>query len=96
MKCQEKTERTAIKQDLRPDFLYRLIYLVGSPEDLGSIPGRVITKDFQNGPCLTLSDIRYISRVKWSNPRKGVEPSPTSRRSSYWKGKHLVALDYGR
>ena len=24
--------------------------------------------------CLTLSIIRYVSRVKWSNPRKGVAP----------------------
>ena len=30
-------------------------------------------------PCLTLSIIRFISRVKWSNPRKRVEPSPTSQ-----------------
>ena len=29
-------------------------------------------------PCLTLSIIRYGSRVKWSNPGKGVAPSPTS------------------
>ena len=28
-------------------------------------------------PCLTLSIIRYGSRVKWSNPEKGVAPSPT-------------------
>ena len=28
-------------------------------------------------PCLTLSIIRYLSRVKWSNPRKRVAPSPT-------------------
>ena len=27
--------------------------------------------------CLTLSIIRYGSRVKWSNPGKGVAPSPT-------------------
>ena len=27
-------------------------------------------------PCLTLSNIRYGSRVKWSNPGKGVAPSP--------------------
>ena len=27
--------------------------------------------------CLTLSIIRYGSRVKWSNPAKGVAPSPT-------------------
>ena len=37
-------------------------------------------------PCLTLSIIRYGSRVKWSNPGKGVVPSPTSRCSNYWKG----------
>ena len=47
-------------------------------------------------PCLTLSNIRYVSRVKWSNPGKGVAPSPTSRCSSYWKESLLVALDYGR
>ena len=28
-------------------------------------------------PCLTLSIIRYGSRVKWNNPGKGVAPSPT-------------------
>ena len=47
-------------------------------------------------PCLTLSNIRYVSRVKLSNPRKGVAPSPTPQCSSYWKGSLLVALDYGR
>ena len=41
-------------------------------------------------PCLTLSNIRYVSRVKWSNSGKGVVPSPTSRCSSYWKGRLLV------
>ena len=46
--------------------------------------------------CLTLGNIRYVSMVKWSNPRKGVAPSPTSRCSSYWKRSLLVALDYGR
>ena len=38
----------------------------------------------------------YVSRVKWSNPEKGVAPSPTPRCSSYWKGSRLVALDYSR
>ena len=47
-------------------------------------------------PCLTLSNIRYVSRVKWSNPGKGVAPSPTPRCSSYWKGCFLVAFEYGR
>ena len=27
-------------------------------------------------PYLTLNIIRYDSRIKWSNPRKGVVPSP--------------------
>ena len=47
-------------------------------------------------PCLTLSNIRYVSRVKWNNPEKGVAPSPESRCCSYWKGSLLVTLDYGR
>ena len=41
------------------------------------------TKDFQKRylipPCLTLGNISYISRVKWSNPGKGVAPSSTPR-----------------
>ena len=45
--------------------------------------------------CLTLSIIRYISRVKWSNPGKGVVPSPALWCSSYWKGSLQVTLDYG-
>ena len=47
-------------------------------------------------PCLTLSIIRYVSRVKWSNPGKIVAPSPTSQCSSYWKRSLWVALDYSR
>ena len=45
--------------------------------------------------CLTLSIIRYISRVKWSNPGKGVAPSSIPRRTSDWKRSFRVALDYG-
>ena len=45
-------------------------------------------------PCFALSNIRYISRVKWSNPGKGVVPSRTPRCCSYWKGSLLVTLDY--
>ena len=47
-------------------------------------------------PCLRLSIIRYVSRVKWSNPGKGEVHPPTPRCSSYWKGNLLVTLDYGR
>ena len=98
-----KTVLYYISNDIEP--LYRLIGLVGrefanGPEDRGSIPGRVIPKTFKKWYliplCLTLSIIRYVSRVKWSNPGKGVAPSPTPRCSIYWKGSLLVALNYSR
>ena len=45
------------------------------------------TKDSKNGflipPCLTLTIINLVSRVKWSNPVKEVAPSPTPLFSSY-------------
>ena len=47
-------------------------------------------------PCSTLSIIRYGSRVKWSNPGKGVVPSPTPWCSSYRKRCLQVTLNYGR
>ena len=82
----------------------QLIDLVGrvltnDPGDLDSIPGRVIPKTLRWYlilPCLTLSNIRYVSRVKWSNPEKWIVSSSTPRCRSYWKGSLLVALDYGR
>ena len=82
------------------DFI-RLIGPVGrvfanDPGDLGSVPGRVIPKWYLIPPSFTLSNMRYVSRVKWSNPGKGVALSPTPRCSSYWKGSLLVVLDYGR
>ena len=46
-------------------------------------------------PCLTLSIIRYGSRIK-SNSRKRIASFPTSRCCSYWKGSLRVTLDYGR
>ena len=45
-------------------------------------------------PCLTLSIIRYVLRVKWSNPGKEIAPSPTLLCSSSWKGTQWVAPDY--
>ena len=44
---------------------------------------------------LTLSIIRYRSRVKWSNPGKGVASSPTPQCCSYWKRSLQVTLDLG-
>ena len=46
-------------------------------------------------PCSTLSNIRYVSRVKWSNSEKRVLPCPTRRCSSYWKISLMVALVCG-
>ena len=58
-----------------------------------SIPGRVISKTLKivlETSCLTLNDIRYVSRVKWSNSGKWAAPSPTPRCSSYWNGSLKV------
>ena len=49
-----------------------------------------LKKWYKMSPCLTLNIIRYRSRVKWSNPGKGVVPSPTPWCSSYWKGSLWV------
>ena len=49
--------------------------LANGPGDLGLIPGRVIpeTKKWYLIPLsLTLSNIRYVSRVKWHNSEKSV------------------------
>ena len=74
-------------------------WFTNRPEDLSSIPGRVISKTLKWYlilPCLTLSIIRYVSRVKWRNTGKGVVPSPPPRCYSHWKGGLWVTLDHGR
>ena len=43
--------------------------------------------------CLALSIIRFGSKVKWSNPGKGVASSLTPRCSSYVKGSLWFALN---
>ena len=40
---------------------------------------RLFKKWYLITTCLTLSNIRYVSRVKWSNPGKGVAPSPIEK-----------------
>ena len=68
--------------------------------DLGLIPGHVIPKIFKKWYmiplCLTLSNIRYVSRLKWSKLGKGVVPYRTPWCSSYRNGSLLVALDNSR
>ena len=46
-------------------------------------------------PCLKLGIIMYWSRVKWSDPRKGLPPLLTPRCNSYLKGSLRFTLDYG-
>ena len=55
-----------------------------------------LTKWYLMPPCLTLGILRHGSRVKWSNPGKGVAPFATPCCSSNWKGRLRVTLDYGR
>ena len=65
--------------------------------DLGLILGLVIPKTqkwYLMPPCLTLNIIMYGSRVKWSNPWKGVAPFPTTWCSSYRKDRLRVTIDY--
>ena len=68
-----------------------VISLVGrvfpnGPGDLDSISGCVIPKTlvwYLIPLCLTLNNIRYVSKVKWSNLGKGVALSPTPQCCSY-------------
>ena len=67
--------------------------LANGPRDLGSIPGRVIPKTLKIVlDTSLLNSQQYKVSIKWSNPGKEVEPTPTLRCSSYWKGS---LLDYG-
>ena len=47
-------------------------------------------------PCLTLSNTRYVSRIKWRNPGKGVVPSlhlgvVAIEKGAYWSPSTTVA-----
>ena len=73
-----------------PDQVDQLLGLVGRVFANGSRhgfnPRSHHTKDLRwylMLPCLTHSNIRYVSRLKWSNPRKRVAPSPTPWCGSY-------------
>ena len=69
------------------------------PGNMDSIPDLVIPKTQKmvlGASLLNTQHYRYGSRVQWSNPGKGVAPSPTPGCSSYRKGSLRVTLDYGR
>ena len=76
---------------------YEWLVFANGPGDLGSVPGRVIPKTkkwYLMPPCLTLSIIRYGSRVKWSNPGKGLAPFITPWCRSYRNRSLRVTLNY--
>ena len=50
---------------------------------MGSIPGRVIPKTLKMVLDAYLLNTQHLSRVKGSNPGKGVAPSPTPQCCSY-------------
>ena len=73
--------------------LPKTLWVECSPMVLVSIPVHVIPIDTY---LLNTYIIRYVSRVKWSNPGKGVASSPKPWCSSYWKGNFPVTLDHDR
>ena len=73
--------------------------LINGPEDLGSIPGRVIPKTQKmvlDASLLNTQHYKVRIKGKVKQSREGVAPSPTPWCSSYWKGSLRVTLDYGR
>ena len=53
---------------------------VNGQGDLGSVPGHVIAKTLKmvlDTSLLNTQQYKNVSRVKWSNPGKGVAPNPT-------------------
>ena len=76
-------------------YIYIYIYIYMCIERERDRRGEREDRVFANGPpCLTLSNIWYVSIVKWSNPEKGVVPSPTPKCRSYCKRSLLVTLIY--
>ena len=67
------------------------------PGDNGSIPCRVVPKTQKialHATLLNTSIIMYGSRIKWSNPGKGVVPSPTPWSSSDHPRLRLPTLHF--
>ena len=64
------------------------------PRRPGFNPRSRHTKDFKmvfDTSLLNTQQYKVHIKVKWSNPGKGVVPSPTPRCSRYWKGSLQVA-----
>ena len=66
--------------------------LANGPADQGLVPGRVIAKTQKMVLDASLPNTQHYKvriKSKWSNPRKGVAPSPTPRGSSY---RYIIIL----
>ena len=67
------------------------------PGDVSLILSHTTQKMALDTFLLNIQLYKVHIKGKWSNPEKGVSPSPTLRCRSYWKKKsHQIALDYGR
>ena len=84
---EREREREREAKVIRKNHIYRAISLMSSvfingPRDRCSISGRVIPKTQKMVLDAALLSTQHY-KVKWSNPGKGVAPSPTPRCSSY-------------
>ena len=67
-------------------FIYTGSLFTNGPGDLGSILGRVIPKTLKmvlDTSLLNTQQYKVHIKEKWSNPGKGVAPSPSPQCSSY-------------
>ena len=82
-----------------PDIGPAVRVFANGPGDLGSIPGRVISKTQKmvlDASLLNTQHYKVRIKGKVEQSREGVAPSPTLWCSSYRKGSLRVTLDYGR
>ena len=85
-------------------YLYQLIGIMvrvftNGSRDWCLIPGQVIPKTQKmilDSFLFNTQHYKECIKCKWSNPGKGVVPSPTPPCSSYWKGSLWVVLNYGQ
>ena len=84
---------------LLPDIGLAVRVFANGPGDLGSIPGRVISKTQKmalDDSLLNTQHYKVRIKGKVEQSREGVAPSSTPWCSSYRKGSLRVSLDYGR
>ena len=73
--------KICLQENLLPKYTHPHLSIYLSIKFWGSIPGRIIPKTLKmvlDIFLLNTQQYKVLSRVKWSNPRKGVAPSYTS------------------